>query len=97
MSYLGNLAKAAYQAVKAINDYKGSKLVTLSTGEVAIDNDDAWIVVNVRNGFGEPFIRDKRAQRMLDKGEVSDMYDDVLLFDTWGYEEICEFADSLAQ
>lgn len=97
MSYLGNLARTAYEAVKAINEYKGDKLVTLSTGEVAIDNDDAWVVVNVRDGFGEPFIRDKRAQRMLDDGKVSDIYEDVLLFDTWGYEEICEFADNLAQ
>lgn len=53
------------QALDAINNYDGEKAVTLATGEKAIDFDDAWLILRGPKG---PALRDKRDQRLLQKG-----------------------------
>lgn len=53
------------QALDAINNYNGSKAVALATGEKAIDFDDAWLILRGPKG---PALRDKRDQRLLQKG-----------------------------
>lgn len=53
------------QALDAINNYNGNKAVALATGEKAIDFDDAWLILRGPKG---PALRDKRDQRLLQKG-----------------------------
>ena len=44
-NFFGQLAEVANDAAIAISTYKGKKVKTLATGEKAIDNDDAWIII----------------------------------------------------
>lgn len=96
-TYLDQLADVANNALYDINDYEGEKAVTLPTGERAIDNDDAWIII----GGDEPIVRDKREQRIREKyaSEGREYPDnestDFFILDKWDYESICEFADNL--
>lgn len=97
-NFTSQLADVVFLALRAINDYDGEKAVTLPTGEKAIDNDDAWIIINRED---EPICRDKREQRVretyakegreYDDGNSTDCY----LLDNWTYEDICDFADRL--
>lgn len=96
-NYYGQLAAVANAAAMAINSYEGKKAVTLPTGEKAIDNDDAWIII----GEDEPIVRDKREQRIREtyKNEGKEYPEeestDYFLLDKWEYEEICTYADEL--
>lgn len=95
--FITKINELVAEAIKEINNYNGSKVVTLKTGEKAIDNDDAWIII----GGDEPIIRDKRDQRIretyLKEGEEypETMSPDNYLIDDWDYETIFEFADRL--
>ena len=96
-SYTSRLAEVANSAIIDINNYKGKKAVTLPTGEKAIDNDDAWLII----GGAEPIIRDKREQRIREtyKKEGREYPEressDYFILDKWEYEEICAYADKL--
>ena len=96
-NYYGQLAAVANAAAMAINSYEGKKAVTLPTGEKAINNDDAWIII----GEDEPIVRDKREQRIREtyKNEGKEYPEeestDYFLLDKWEYEEICTYADEL--
>ena len=85
-SFYGKLAKIAYDALLSLKDYNGEKLVTLPTGEKAIDNDDSWIIVSGHEDTDEPVLRGKKA---------TDNNGDELIFDIWSYEDICAYADNL--
>ena len=91
------MAEVANDAAIAINSYDGDKAVTLPTGEKAIDNDDAYIIIN----GDEPIIRDKREQRVretyMNEGKEypdTESHEEFML-DAWTYEDICVFADEL--
>jgi len=96
-NYYGQLAEVANSAAMAINSYDGEKVVTLATGEKAIDNDDAWMIIQ----GDEPIIRDKREQRIREayKNEGSEYPEekssDYFILDKWSYEDICTYADEL--
>ena len=96
-NFFGQLAEVANDAAIAISTYKGKKVKTLATGEKAIDNDDAWIII----GGDEPIIRDKREQRIRETYlKEGGMYDeressDESILDAWDYDDICIFADEL--
>ena len=96
-TYTSRLAEIANDAIIAINTYKGEKVVTLPTGEKAIDNDDAWIII----GGDEPIIRDKREQRVREtyKSEGREYPDteshQEFMLDAWDYDDICAYADEL--
>jgi hypothetical protein len=97
MTYTSRLAGAACDAAIAINLYDGEKAITLPTGEKAIDNDDAYIII----GGQEPIIRDKREQRVretyLSEGREypdTESHEEFML-DAWSCEEICGYADDL--
>lgn len=44
------------QALGVINNYSGDKLVTLPSGEKAVDLDESWVIINKEGSF----LRDKR-------------------------------------
>lgn len=97
MTYTSRLAGVAVDATIAINLYDGEKAITLPTGEKAIDNDDAYIII----GGQEPIIRDKREQRVretyLSEGREypdTESHEEFML-DAWSCEEICGYADDL--
>lgn len=97
MTYTSRLAGVACDAAIAINLYDGEKAITLPTGEKAIDNDDAYIII----GGQEPIIRDKREQRVretyLSEGREypdTESHEEFML-DAWSCEEICGYADDL--
>lgn len=86
-TFVAKLANVAWDANLSIMQYKGKRLKTLPTGEKAIDNDDAWIIIaGHEDTDDEPVLRDKRAK---------DNRNDVYLYEEWDYMTICEFADSL--
>lgn len=64
--YSAALERLKREALKVINDYRGPRAVTLPTGDLAIDNDDAWLLIG--RGDGIPVLRDKRDQRLIEKG-----------------------------
>ena len=97
MTHTAKLSEVANDAAIAINTYDGEKAITLSTGEKAIDNDDAYIII----GGQEPIIRDKREQRVretyLSEGREypdTESHEEFML-DAWTYEQICGYADDL--
>ena len=97
MTHTAKLSEVANDAVIAINIYDGEKVITLPTGEKAIDNDDAYIII----GGDEPIIRDKREQRVretyLSEGREypdTESHEEFML-DAWTYEQICGYADDL--
>lgn len=97
MTHTAKLSEVANDAAIAINIYDGEKAITLPTGEKAIDNDDAYIII----GGQEPIIRDKREQRVretyLSEGREypdTESHEEFML-DAWSYEEICGYADDL--
>lgn len=99
---LGALAEEAASlrkaALEAINNYKGPKAIHLKTGETAIDNDDAWILVGGEDG---PMLRDKREQtvreRYLDEGSPypEERSSDSPFDKGMALEDLCSFADKL--
>ena len=91
-NYYGQLANVANSAAMAINGYTGEKSIILPTGERAIDNDDAWLII----GGDEPILRDKREQRLREKGLLKEEDStDFFILDKWDYEDICTYADCL--
>lgn len=60
-----------YDIIRFINNPEGKPVVTLSTGETAIDMDDAWLIIGRKDGIfteeGSLFLRDKRRQRDYDE------------------------------
>jgi len=61
-----------FDTLKFINDPDGKPTVTLSTGEKAIDMDDAWLIIGkdapeLPTAPCRPFLRDKRIQFIIDK------------------------------
>lgn len=96
-NYYGQLAAVANAAIIAINNYEGDKVVTLPTGEKALDLDDAWMII----GGDEPIVRDKREQRirevyMKEGGEYpEEKSTDFFVLDSWSYDDICTYADEL--
>lgn len=97
MTHTAKLSEIANDAAIAINTYDGEKAITLPTGEKAIDNDDAYIII----GGQEPIIRDKREQRVretyLSEGREypdTESHEEFML-DAWSCEEICGYADDL--
>lgn len=51
--------------VRYVNDPEGKNTITLSTGEKALNADDAWLIIAQENG--QPYLRDKRYQWTLDE------------------------------
>ncbi len=64
-------AHLRHKLISFINTTDGKNIITLSTGEKAIDMDDAWLVIGKIDGIhtpaGSPFLRDKREQWLKDK------------------------------
>lgn len=84
------------EALSSINSYNGKNVVTLSTGEKALDFDDAWLLIGLKTGM--PMIRDKRDQRILESvrgTEEAYQFEDDRLVDNFEVSEICEIADKL--
>lgn len=84
------------EALSYINDYRGSKVVTLTTGEAALDFDDAWVLIHRPDGM--PMVRDKRDQRLFERGnlhpnEITDL--DVPLPNNISEQRVCDEADKL--
>jgi hypothetical protein len=94
------MSDVAHEALDYIQNYDGEKAITLPTGEKAIDNDDAYVIIGDEE-VGEPYLRDKREQRIREvyKKEGKEFPDeansDVYLLDAWDYFPVCEFADKL--
>ena len=80
------------EALAAINTYNGPKARTLPTGEKAIDMDDSWLVI----GNGNPFLRNKRDQRLHEAGKEP-CWEDQPIAESWSCGEICRLADNLAK
>ena len=99
-NFYGKLNNVARDALNAIQNYEGDKAITLATGEKAIDNDDAYIIIGDAE-IGEPYIRDKREQRIREtymkegKEFPDERNSDVYLYDQWTYDDICSYADCL--
>ena len=98
-TFYSRLAEVANDAALTIDSYNGRKAITLPTGEKAIDNDDAYIII----GAGEPIIRDKREQRVretyMSEGKEypdTESHEEYML-DAWDYDAICDFADGLVE
>lgn len=90
------LEEAVAAAIAAINSYQGPGRVRLATGEHAIDNDDAWIIL--RDVPGEsPLCRDKREQRLREKeGDAHEIeWEDYRISERWPAETVCQYADRL--
>ena len=68
---LSRLNSVRADAIRLINEPAGKKIIHLTTGEKAIDMDDAWLIIGHEDGVltevGSPFLRDKRDQRLKDK------------------------------
>lgn len=77
-------------AVASIDNYDGPKAVTLTTGEKAIDMDDAWLIT----GKGTPVIRHKKDQAAIEGGREPSWGDKPL--SGWSPEDIASLADKLA-
>jgi len=90
-SFLEELSGLKADALKTINDYSGEKAVHLPTGEEAVDMDDSWLLVGQKDGT--PKMRNKKAQRQIEKG-LEPSWDDLDLSNS-ETEEICRLADSL--
>ena len=97
-NYIGQLEQVAESAAMAINNYDGDKVVILPSGEKAIDNDDAWILIGREEGA---VVRDKREQRIRDTYRKEGLEypehesSDEVIINDWDYETICGFADIL--
>ncbi len=74
-------------AIDIINNYSGSRLVTLGTGEKAIDNDDSYIVITPEG----PKLRDKRSDNDRNDKDISS----IPMRKTSEVEDILALADSL--
>jgi len=82
-------------ALEIINSYNGPKAVTLNTGEKAIDNDDAWLML--RQPDGMPVLRNKKEQRNREAGGAPGVvFDDTPMTKTFEDIEIFTLADSLS-
>lgn len=79
-NFYGRLALVAEDAVTAICEYDGEKIITLPTGEKAIDHGNEWLVIT-NDGV------------MVRSKELPGLDEDIL--DLWDYERICSFADEL--
>lgn len=101
-TFLDKLNKVRSEAIDYIRNYTGNKSVILPTGERAIDNDDAWIIIGDEE-VGEPYIRDKREQRLREKYKAKgiefseELSSDVYMLDNMDNEGLCMFADKLAR
>jgi len=68
--FRGRLQSLRLDVVRFINHFAEGGVVTLSTGEKAIDMDDAWLLIGRKGAVwagGSPFLRDKRDQHIKDK------------------------------
>ena len=90
-SFSEELSGLKADALKAINDYTGEKAVHLPTSEIAVDMDDSWLLVGQKDGT--PKMRNKKAQRQIEKG-LEPSWDDLDLSNS-DVEEICRIADIL--
>lgn len=98
MSFNYRLCKLLAEALEAINKYDGSgyvEVLSLKDGSKALDYDDSYIIIN---NDDEPYIRDKRSQRLYDGGSWTEEQlrdDDSYLLNSFEYEDICDLADRL--
>jgi len=79
-----------------VNAPRGKKTVTLSTGEKALDADDAWLVIG--RSDGQPIIRDKRDQRIYDRLPTEmkpSGFNDTQLLSSWETGDIIRLLNSL--
>jgi hypothetical protein len=90
------LEEAVAAAIAAINSYQGPGRVRLATGEHAIDNDDAWIILR-EDPDESPLCRDKREQRLREKeGDAHKIeWEDYRIRERWSAETVCRYADQL--
>lgn len=96
----GAVSRLKHDLVRFINDPSGKKTVILSTGETAIDMDDAWLIIgkndNIHNDIGSPFLRDKRTQRFFNEhpenayNELVSSSDKICNWDTDRLYELAE-------
>ena len=90
-SFEGCLQEAVKAALKTINEHNVH--IILPTGDRAIDNDDAWILIGQDDG--EPVLRNKKEQRRLEAGLAPGYYEDKKLSEAFEHLEICKLADRL--
>lgn len=68
---MAKIAKIRQEIYQFINNPYGKKTVKLSTGETALDLDDAWLIIGNKDKVitpsNCPFLRDKRDQRLKEK------------------------------
>ena len=89
-NFTQRLKKLTEEALRAINDCNAQAI--LSTGEPAVDNDDAWIVIGRADGI--PVLRNKKEQRRIDNGYEKGYFPDEPL-SKWEPGDICALADKL--
>ena len=77
--------------LKAIDRYTGPKAVTLPGNRKAVDLDDSWVLI----GDGNPRLRNKKDQRLIEKG-LQPSWDDKPL-SSIPLEELCTLADNLIE
>lgn len=96
MSFSYRLSKLVAEALEVINNYDGSgyvKVLSLKDGSKALDYDDSYIIIN----DDEPYIRDKRNQRLYDNGSWTEeqLRDEDIYLENFEYEDIFDLADRL--
>lgn len=91
-NFTQRLASLSGEALRAINSTNVGTLV-LATGEKAVDNDDAWLIIGRPDGV--PVLRNKKEQRRIEVGLKPGYFPDVPLSGR-SVEDICELADRLS-
>lgn len=99
-SFTRRLGTLLRDAVAAINAYDGPLSVTLATGERAVDNDDAWLILQ-DDPAASPLVRDKREQRIRERcaregiAFTAAESTDYAISERWPVEDVCAYADRL--
>lgn len=97
-SIKGAHAHIRHELIRFINKPDGKDTTTLSTGETAIDMDDAWLIIGKKDGIhtpaGCPFLRDKREQWLKDENPDYNLpmpeLNDMLI--NWDTDRLMELA-----
>ena len=90
-TFSGSLKELLSQALQSIN--KHPVHIVLPTGDRAIDFDDAWLLIDRPDG--EPVLRNKKEQRLIEAGEKPGTYEDTKFSKVNDPEDICRLADKL--
>ena len=90
-TFEGCLKALLSEALQSINKHPIN--ITLPTGDRAIDFDDAWLLIDRPDG--EPVLRNKKEQRLIEASEKPGTYEDTKFSKVNDPEDICRLADKL--